>query len=131
MEKTKNNDENISGIKKITLAIFSGAICGLINGLFGGGGGMIIVPILIYFFKYLPKNAHATAILIILPLTIVSSIFYLCFGNFQLNLVIPVGIGVVGGGVVGALLLSKLSSRWLVLIFSVVMLVAGVKMLFF
>ena len=112
-------------------AIIIGVCSGFINGLLGGGGGMIVVPLLCYLLKRKGKEAHATAILIILPLSLISSIFYAIFGKFNFSIGLPVSIGVVLGGVVGALLLSKIKSKWISVIFSVVMLVAGVKMLFF
>ncbi|MBO4594177.1 MAG: TSUP family transporter, partial [Clostridia bacterium] len=49
------------------LKIIVGIIAGLINGLFGGGGGMIVVPCLKYLLKYETDSAHATAIAVILP----------------------------------------------------------------
>ena len=118
-------------IKRSLFAVITGVLAGLINGIFGGGGGMIVVPMLIKFLKFPPKKAHATAILIILPLSILSGILYAMFGNFDLKVGIPVGIGVIAGGLVGALLLSKLSSKWVTIIFSIVMAAAGVKMLLF
>ena len=118
-------------IKRSLLAVITGVLAGLINGIFGGGGGMVVVPMLIKFLKCPPKKAHATAILIILPLSILSGILYAMFGNFDLKVGIPVGIGVIAGGLVGALLLSKLSSKWVTIIFSIVMVAAGVKMLLF
>lgn len=125
-----NKREKTFGKKQI-YAVITGCVAGLINGLFGGGGGMIVVPMLILLLKYEPQKAHATAILIILPLSIVSGLFYAAFGNLNVTVAIPVGIGVVAGGVLGALLLKKLSSKWLIILFSVVMACAGVKMLFF
>ena len=112
-------------------AILGGALAGFINGIFGGGGGMIIVPLLTLILKYNPKKAHATAILIILPLSLISGLLYSYFKMLGISLLLPVSIGVSVGGVVGAILLSKLSSKWIVLIFSIVMAVAGVKMIFF
>ena len=112
-------------------AILGGALAGFINGIFGGGGGMIIVPLLTLILKYNPKKAHATAILIILPLSLISGLLYSYFKMLGISLLLPVSIGVSVGGVVGAILLSKLSSKWIVLIFSIVMDVAGVKMIFF
>lgn len=112
-------------------AILAGTFAGLVNGVFGGGGGMIIVPILILLLKYQPNRAHATAILIILPISIVSCLFYVAFGNLDLSVAIPVGSGVIAGGIVGAFILSKISNKWLIIIFSIIMAVAGVKMLFF
>lgn len=117
--------------KKNFFAIIGGLVTGFINGLFGGGGGMIIVPLLSIFLGYVSHKAHATAILIILPLSILSGLFYAYFGTLNLNVGFPVSIGVTIGGVVGAFLLSKLSSKWVVLIFSFVMVAAGIKMIFF
>lgn len=117
--------------KNNILSVLTGAVAGLINGVFGGGGGMVVVPMLTFLLKRESKKAHATALLIILPLSIVSSLFYVAFGNLNLNIGIPVMIGVVGGGALGALCLSKLSSKIITIIFSVLMAGAGVKMLFF
>ncbi len=111
--------------------VITGICTGIVNGLFGGGGGMLVVPLLIYLLKYPPKNAHATAILIILPMSILSGIIYASFGNVRPDVLWAVGGGVIGGGIIGALLLSKFSSNVLIIIFSVVMAAAGVKMLFF
>lgn len=130
----RNNVEKndaIGPVKRKIFAVLTGLLCGVINGLFGGGGGMIVVPMLVYLLKYKSKFAHATALLIILPLSIVSSIFYISFGTLKLSLALPVSIGVVAGGCLGAFLLSKISSKWVVIIFCIVMAVAGGKMLFF
>jgi uncharacterized membrane protein YfcA len=123
------NDKNINKNKYYALLI--GAVAGLVNGIFGGGGGMIVVPMLVMLLKCPPKKAHATALIIILPLSLVSGIIYAVFGNLNINVATPVSIGVVLGGALGAFLLSKLSSKWVIIIFSVVMAFAGGKMLFF
>ncbi len=117
--------------RQVLFSVLTGLISGLINGVFGGGGGMIVVPMLVFLLKYTPKNAHATAILIILPLSIVSGLIYAGFGNLNLLDLAPVLGGVILGGVGGALLLSKMTSKWIVILFSVVMAGAGVKMLVF
>ena len=69
--------------------------------------------------------------MIILPMSVISGLFYAAFGSFELKIGIPVSVGVVAGGLFGALLLGKLSSKWIVAVFSLVMAAAGVKMLFF
>ena len=117
--------------KEITYAIITGALAGLINGLFGGGGGMIVVPMITVLLKCPPKKTHATAILIILPLSIVSALFYLSFGVLNVGVAIPTGIGVIVGGGIGALLLSKISNKWIVIVFSAIMAIAGLKLLIF
>ena len=112
-------------------SVLTGSVAGLINGLFGGGGGMIVVPMLVYLLKKEPRVAHATAILLILPMSIASGLLYASFGSFRWQTGLPVGIGVIIGGALGAVLLGKLSSKWIIVVFSLVMAAAGVKMLFF
>ncbi len=130
--KVKNGDKvNKKLQNKLLYAVVTGALAGFFNGLFGGGGGMIVVPMLIHLLGCPPKKAHATAILIILPLSIVSGLFYLSFGVLNVGIAVPTSIGVVIGGIAGAFLLSKLSNKWVLIIFSVVMALAGLKMLLF
>lgn len=131
MKKNGVKKDRKKTINNVLICIATGALSGVINGVFGGGGGMIVVPMLSRLLKYKERRAHATAILIILPLSIVSGLLYFVFGNFNLSIGTPVVIGVVIGGVLGALLLSKLSSKWVVLFFSIIMAFAGGKMLFF
>ena len=115
----------------VLLKILTGFFAGLVNGLFGGGGGMIVVPSLRYLLKYRTANAHATAIAIILPVSVLSGVFYTAFGNFDSAPVLFTALGAIGGGVIGAFLLKKLSSLPITVVFSLVMAAAGVKMLFF
>lgn len=114
---------------KILYLIMTGIITGFVNGLFGGGGGMVVVPMLIFLLSYPVKTAHATAILIILPISIISGIIYASYGAFDMNIGLPVTIGVVMGGITGAKLLSKLNSDIVTKIFSIVMFAAGIKMI--
>lgn len=109
--------------------MLTGLFAGLCNGLFGGGGGMIVVPMLTNLLKKEPKVSHATALLIILPLCLVSSVLYSSFANVETDMLIAVSVGVTVGGVIGAFLLKKLSTKWVVIIFSFLMFVAGAKML--
>lgn len=119
------------GKKQITLLIITGAITGFCNGFFGGGGGMIVVPMLVLLLKLSPKKAHATAILIILPISVISAVISIINGHYDFAVGIPSGIGVVAGGIVGALALKKIDNKVLVKAFAFVMLIAGVRLLFF
>lgn len=116
---------------KILLFLLFGAFTGFLNGFFGGGGGMIIVPILLWLNHAPVKKAHATALLIILPVSIISGLFYLNLDGFDWSLFWQVGVGVLAGGVLGALLLKKASNHFVAILFALVMLGAGVKLLFF
>ena len=114
--------------KKTYKAWATGLLTGSVNGLFGGGGGMVVVPLLKNMLGYEEKRAHATAILIIAPICAVSAIIYIVNGYFSAQIVIPAAIGSVLGGLLGALLLNKLPEFIVNLLFIAVMLIAGVRM---
>ena len=116
---------------KTFFQVLAGFFAGLANGLFGGGGGMIVVPSLRKFLGYKTNSAHATAIAIILPVSVLSGAFYTAFGHFEFEPVFFTAIGVTAGGIAGAFLLKKLKSKIVTVIFSVLMVLAGIKMLFF
>lgn len=111
---------------KLGYAAGGGAI-GTVNGLFGGGGGMIAVPLL-ERSGLATKKAHATAIAVIAPASLVSAIVYLIGGAMPLSVALPVVLGVTAGGAPGARLLSGLPVKWVDLLFGVLMLAAGIRM---
>lgn len=114
-------------LKKIVMVV--GGLCvGFANGFFGGGGGMLCVPLLDKALKEQTKVAHATAMLIILPISVASAITYVVNGYFDMRLTLIVGGGVIAGGIAGALLLKKLKSEVVAIIFAVLMVAAGVKL---
>lgn len=114
--------------------IFSQVTCGVAlgaaNSLFGGGGGMIAVPML-QKTGLQEKNAHATAILLILPVSLLSFIFYVFRGFYDPNVLIPTAIGVAAGGLLGAALFGKMSVKKVSLLFSILQAAAGIFLLFF
>ncbi len=122
--------ENLSKSRIVWTGLIGGLIVGFLNGFFGGGGGMIVVPLLVFLLKMPEKKAHATAIFVILPLCIVSSIVYIIKGSIDWLQLLYSSIGFVVGGVVGALLLKKLNNKVLRIIFSLIMIGAGIKLFF-
>lgn len=108
----------------------AGALTGAVNGLFGGGGGMVAVPILKNMLGYGEKRAHAAAILIIAPVCALSALVYILSGSFRAEVAIPASIGAVAGGYAGAKLLGLLPEFIVNIVFIAVMFAAGVRMLF-
>lgn len=106
-----------------------GIITGFANGLFGAGGGTIVVPAIEKFLKVEAHKAHATAIAIILPLSILSTFIYARGVNIDFKTIIYVSIGGIVGGYLGAKFLGKISSKWLHKIFGIFMIVAAVRMI--
>jgi len=83
--------------------IIIGIISGFISGLFGAGGGLIIVPGLTYILKMNAKEARGSAIFTVIPLVLVSSIFYI--RNFDIDFgVVP---KVMIGGIIGGFIRCK------------------------
>ena len=115
-------------IKKLHIALF-GILIGLVNGLLGGGGGMIVVPVLTKFFGFNQKQAQATALFVILPISIASSIIYITHNSINFASSWPVLVAVVLGGAGGALLLDKLDNKIVRVIFIGLILISGVMML--
>ena len=77
------------------------------------------------------KSAHATAILLILPVSLLSFIFYVLRGFYQPSVLIPTAIGVTAGGLLGAAWLGKMSAKGVSLLFSILQALAGIFLFFF
>lgn len=107
-----------------------GVAAGIANGLFGSGGGTIAVPAMVFLLGEEEHKAHATALLIILPLTLVSTYFYLTKSFVDWNITWKAMVGGVAGGAIGAFLLNKFSSGMLRKVFGIFMIVAAYKMIF-
>ena len=116
--------------KNKVILVALGCLSGFINGFLGGGGGVLVVATLLAAMKLNQKNAQATALLVILPLTVVSAAVYVIQGSVDWIPTLWAMLGVVVGGVVGALLLSKLKGNTAKIIFAVVLVAGGIKMLF-
>ena len=114
---------------KIILFVIGGVLVGVANGLFGGGGGMLCVPMLL-LAGLENQKAQATAILIMTPISIASVIVYYTSGYIELMDAMYVGIGSIVGGLIGANMLKKFSNTTLQYIFAIVMLIAGIRMIF-
>ena len=109
-------------------ALLLGVAVGLVNGIFGAGGGMLAVPIL-KRNGLEQKVAHANAVAVILPITIISAALYLIKGNVTLSdsfAYIPTGLA---GSVIATFLLQKFSNTLLQKTFSGFMIYAGVRLL--
>ena len=106
-----------------------GAAAGAVNGLFGAGGGMVLVPLLIRFAGVEDKKAFSSAISIILPLSLVSIFVYRSQQIFPIAEAFPYLIGGLAGGILGGILFKKASAHFLHKIFGIIILWGGVRLL--
>lgn len=112
--------------KKKWYFVFLGVAAGILNGLFGAGGGVVVVPML-EKAGIEPKKAHATSISIILPLCFLSGIFYFFSGHFSFGQAVgylPLGLA---GAVLGAWLLKKIPNDLLRRVFGIVIIISAVR----
>lgn len=105
-----------------------GLVTGLLNGLFGAGGGMVAVPAL-QKYGLSTKEAHATSISIIMPLSVVSAAIYLFKGSLSISDALVCLPGGIAGAVVGAMFLKKLKPAWIHKIFGALILFAAGRIL--
>ena len=104
---------------------------GLANGFFGGGGGMILVPLLTRWCGLDQRRAFATSIAIILPLCALSSAIYFLRGGLDLTAALPYLAGGLAGGFLGGRVFKRLNMTWLRRAFALLILYGGVKALLF
>lgn len=123
-----NNMVNSKVIFRNIKLMFIGLIIGLVNGLFGSGGGTVAVLAMVLLLKEDEHAAHATAISIILPLTLLSAYFYMRGGYIKWGLAVNVMLGGSLGGYIGAKMLNFCPAHILRKIFAVFMLLAGIKL---
>ena len=117
--------ENVS----LWTCLLAGLAAGFVNGFFGAGGGMVLVPLLIWLVGLPDKLAFSSAISIILPLCIVSLVIYGRHDMLPLSDALPYLLGGAGGGVRAGLWFQKVPAKWLHLALGALILLGGVRLL--
>ena len=112
-------------LKKIII----GFVAGIISGFFASGGGLILVPAFVYFFKLEDKQSRATSIFAVLPMVIISGILYNSGTEFDWTIGIKCAIGGIIGGFIGAKLLNKASPIILKILFIIFLLYTSIRMI--
>jgi len=115
--------------RRWVMLVLVGAIGGLLSGLFGVGGGIIMVPLLVLLTSMDQRRAAATSLAAIIPAALVGSLSYLAQGEVDLLAGLYVSIGAVVGALLGTALLKRISLPWLRWMFIVLLLLVAVRML--
>jgi uncharacterized membrane protein YfcA len=116
--------------RRIALILVAiGAAAGLLSGLFGVGGGILMVPAMVFLAGFAQQQAQATSLAAIVPIAAVGAILFGRAANVDLlAAVILVGASLVGVQV-GARLMHRLSDAWLSTIFGCFLAVVAVTLL--
>lgn len=118
-------------MKQIVGGLGLGVLAGILSGLVGVGGGIIIVPALVYFFGMDQKMAQGTSLAVLLPPTgLLAFIQYYRAGHVDLKLGALIVVGLLVGGWFGGGFAQALPQTALRRILSVVLAVVAVKMWF-
>ena len=115
-------------MRKKWWGVLGGLGAGVINGLRGAGGGMVVVPLL-SAMGVRGKRSHATALMVIVPLSAVSAVLYLVQGRVGFADALPWLPGSLLGAYLGSRLMPKIATGWLKLLFGGLMLWGGVRLL--
>lgn len=107
----------------------AGAAGGLVNGVFGGGGGLVLLPLLTRWGGLQQKNAFATCVAITLPISCLSAAVYVRHAAPPLHQVLPYLAGGLTGGVLGGLTFGRVPVRTLRIIFGLFTLYGGARYL--
>ncbi|MFM7123966.1 MAG: sulfite exporter TauE/SafE family protein [Actinomycetes bacterium] len=103
---------------------------GLLSGMFGLGGGIIIVPGLMFALGMDQRRAHGTSLAGVFLISLSSFFSYWTHDHIDWPVVLWLSIGSVAGSLVGAELLNRLSKRTLTIAFIGILVIAGVRMFF-
>lgn len=109
-------------------SILAGAAAGAINGLFGAGGGMVLVPLLSSGEDFTQEEVFSSSIVIILPICVVSLLFS-ANGHLPWVEAWPFLAGGIPGGLLAGFLGRKIPTVWLHRFLGVLILYGGIRYL--
>lgn len=111
--------------------LVTGLLAGILAGVFGVGGGVIIVPALVYFLGFSQHKATGTSLAVLLPpIGLAAVLEYHRHGNVDLGAAAVVAAGALAGAWAGAFLANKLPGPVLRLLFGVFVVIMGFYMIY-
>lgn len=113
----------------IPILVGIGIVAGFFSALFGVGGGIVVVPLLIALLSFDPKPATGTSLAAIGITAAFGVVAYVVLDRVQWGEAAMIGLPAVIGGLAGISIQRRLSSRSLVLLFAVFLVVIAVRLL--
>jgi len=111
--------------------LVTGLLAGVLAGVFGVGGGVIIVPALVYFLGFSQHKATGTSLAVLLPpIGLAAVLEYNRHGHVDLGAAVVVASGALVGAWAGAFLANKLPGPVLRLLFGVFVVIMGLYMIY-
>lgn len=114
----------------ILLYITLGIIAGIFSGMFGIGGGTILIPALVFLFGLTQHQAQGTTLAILIPpIGLLAALRYYYSGNVKLNIAAFICLGFFFGGLLGAHLIQNVPDLALKRLFGVFLAIISVRMI--
>ncbi len=111
--------------------IILGFTAGTLSGLLGIGGGLILIPALVYVFGLTQHQAQGTTLaFMVLPVGLLAALKYYHDGNVKLNIAMFMCLGFFIGGLFGAMFVEKIPDLLLKRVFGIDLLLASLRMIF-
>ena len=116
-------------VNEILILALTGVLAGIVAGLFGVGGGIVIVPTLVFILGFTQHQAQGTALAIMVPpIGLLAATRYYMAGNVKISMALFICIGFFVGGLVGAHFAHKIPDLMLKRIFGTYLLYIAVRM---
>lgn len=119
-----------SGAQPLLRDLGIGLLVGVFSGLFGVGGGIILVPLLVLLMSIEQKRAQATSLVVVALAAVSGAITYSVGESVVWEAVAFLIAGGIGGTLIGSALVKRVATRWLQLAFAVLLLGAAVRLVF-
>jgi uncharacterized protein len=116
--------------RRLIESILVGIVAGFLAGLFGVGGGILMVPALVMVMRMDQRLAHGTSLAAVVPIAVASTLSYAISGEVDWPVVACLAAGAVGGAVVGTHLLGFLPQKVLGWAFALLLFATAVRMVF-
>ena len=112
------------------LYIMLGLVAGMFGGMFGIGGGTILIPALVYLFGLTQHQAQGTTLAIMIPpIGLLAALRYYYSGNVKLGMAGFICLGFFIGGLIGASMVQNLSDPLLKKLFGAFLLFVSINMI--
>lgn len=106
-----------------------GTVAGLFSGIFGVGGGSVIVPLLVLWLGYETREAAGTSLAAIVFVAAFAAVFQAVYGNVNVQDALLIGIPAVGGALLGTWLQQRLDTRAITLMFAALLIASSVELI--
>lgn len=114
----------------IVLLLLLGVFSGVISGLLGIGGGVILVPALIFLARFEVHYAIGVSLAVIVPTALIGAMKHYALGHYELSSVLVLALGGMAGAYFGAKFSASVPDEMLKRIFGVLLLVLACNMIF-